>query len=171
MSADAYPPSQYPQQSYPVQQYQDPNAGLQYYPPQDANFAAPNQMPYPTQPPPYDFEKEKGVYPLAQTQAVHMVVQEQPRTIVVASYPGAVSQSFLVLSIVCVVLSVLCSWPSLICSIPALICSVVSNDSFSRGDIENGKTQGKWSLGLNVAAILTFVVLVIIIIIIEVTSN
>ena len=69
---DAYPPSQYPQQPYPVQQYQDPNAGLQYYPPQDANFAAPNQMPYPSQPLPYDFEKEKTAYPLAQTQAVHV---------------------------------------------------------------------------------------------------
>ena len=70
---DAYPPPQYQQQPHPVQQYQDPNAGLQYYPPQDANFAAPNQMAnYPTQPPPYEFEEEKGAYPLAQTQTVHV---------------------------------------------------------------------------------------------------
>ena len=70
---DAYPPPQYQQQPHPVQQYQDPNAGLQYYPPQDANFAAPNQMAnYPTQPPPYDFEEEKGAYPLAQTQTVQV---------------------------------------------------------------------------------------------------
>ena len=64
---DAYPVPQYPQQPYPVQ---DPNAGLQYYPPQ---VAATNQMPYPTQPPPpYDIEKEKGVHPLPQQQAVHV---------------------------------------------------------------------------------------------------
>ena len=42
-----------------------------------------------------------------------------------------------------------------------------SHSSYSRGDYENGVTQGRWSLGLTVAAVLTFVVLVIIIVAIE----
>jgi len=35
-----------------------------------------------------------------------------------------------------------------------------SYDNFSRGDFENGKRQGQWSLGLNVSV--TFFILVII---------
>ncbi|XP_065900344.1 uncharacterized protein [Dysidea avara] len=172
LAADAYPPQQYPEpypQSFTIQQVQDPNnAGQQApqpYPTQDVNPPVLDPLPYPTQqyqPPPPAYDDQKGI-----THGQPQVVVQQPRAVVVRGHPGVGGQSFLGCSIACLVLSALFSWPSLIFSIPAVICSVLSHSSYSRGDYENGVTQGRWSLGLTVAAVLTFVVLVIIIVAIE----
>ncbi|XP_065898730.1 uncharacterized protein [Dysidea avara] len=197
MSADdlSVPPSDYPQpsgppqysESYPQQypepypqtypepypqaftvQYQGQGDGMQPQPYPTQGGVNPDPMTYPTQPyqpPPPTYSTEKP-----QPTAVQVVVQEQPRAVVVHQTTNY-GQGYFGFSIACVILSSVCFWPSLLFAIPALICSVMSQGSYSRGDDENGARQGKWSVGLNIAAILTFIAYIIFIIIIIIIAS
>ncbi|XP_065902080.1 uncharacterized protein [Dysidea avara] len=168
-------------QVYPTQDIQPAMPGYlaQPQPPAyDADkFAQPQAMPpvmqsvpmmQPMQPVPM-MQPQPVIQPIVQsvsvvTQAAPVVVvQEQPRTIVVTNQ-AVIGRTYLRMSITCLGLSICFSWISLPFAIPALICSIMSSSSYNAGDVDSGIKQGRWALFFNIAAILTFIVFFIIVI-------
>lgn len=97
---------------------------------------------------------------------LQVVVQNQPRAVATANSSGGDAQSFFGVSVAFLILSILCcAWPLLICTVPALILSNMSRDNNTQGNFEAAKSYGRLACGLNVLALIVFIIAVILVII------
>ena len=175
----AYPPQggAYPPQgvAYPPQGGAYPPQGMAYppqggpYPPQGgvsppqpgytgynpSGFQPgydPAQPGYNTPPPSY--------YPQATQQASNtvVVVQSQPKVTTAVFTP--VGDYYYTISVVLTFLCFFCgSWWSLCCTIPAIFVASAARDAAARGDLDGARRSGQTALGLNIAAVVFYVVI------------
>eukprot|EP00731_Ephydatia_muelleri_P006646 Em0003g894a len=160
--AQPYPAQPYPAQPYPAQPYP---AQMQGYP-QPAGYPATDFKQYP---PDYDYP-QPGVSqypPTAQQQASTnvVVVQPQPTVSMQPLSYGRTGDYFFTLSMVMTGLCcVFGGWWNLLLTIPALILAGSAKSDASHGRTTSARQKSFIALGLNVLAVLLYIVGVAIII-------
>eukprot|EP00731_Ephydatia_muelleri_P007514 Em0003g1762a len=150
-----YPPQGgvYPPQGgvYPPQGgVYPPQGGV--YPPQGGVYP-PQGGAYPN-PPPY--------YPQAtlQQQTGSTVVFVQPQPTVTTAVFTPVGDYYYTTSIVLSFICFFCgTWWSLCCTIPAIFVASSARDAAARGDLEGARRSGQTALGLNIAAVVFYVII------------
>eukprot|EP00731_Ephydatia_muelleri_P006824 Em0003g1072a len=154
--AQPYPGQPYPAQPYPAQPYP---AQIQSYP-QSVGYPATEFKQYP---PDYNYP-QPGVSqypPTAQQQALTnmVVVQPQPTVSMQPITYGRTGDYFLTLSIV---MSGLCcifgGWWNLLFTIPAVMLAGSAKSDASHGRTTSAQQKSKIALGLNVLAVLLYIV-------------
>eukprot|EP00731_Ephydatia_muelleri_P007568 Em0003g1816a len=143
----AYPGAYPPQPGYTG--YSAPQPG---YVPAQPGYA-PAQPGYNAPPPSY--------YPQAnqqQTGNTVVVVQRQPTvtTAVLTPVGDYYYTASIVLSFICFFCG---SWWSLCCTIPAIFVASSARDAAARGDLDGARRSGQTALGLNIAAVVFYIII------------
>ncbi|XP_019851985.1 PREDICTED: uncharacterized protein LOC109581922 [Amphimedon queenslandica] len=124
----------------------------------------PPLQPYPSMleeklPPPYF---EQGAH---QTTPTFIVVTQPPSATQVVQHQP-IGDYYYTLSILMTIFCVMCGfWPTLFCTLPAFFISLSARDSATRGDFNGAQKKGTISLILNIAAVVTYFIVVIAIVI------
>eukprot|EP00731_Ephydatia_muelleri_P007534 Em0003g1782a len=105
-------------------------------------------------PPPY--------YPQATPQqqmgSTIIVVHRQPT--VATTVITRVGDYYFITSIVLSFICFFCfSWWSLCCTIPAIFAAISARDAAARGDLEGARRSGQMALGLNIVAVVFFIII------------
>ncbi|KAL5503598.1 hypothetical protein EMCRGX_G010571 [Ephydatia muelleri] len=93
-----------------------------------------------------------------QTGNTVVVVQPQP-TVTTAVFTPVGDYNYtasIVLSFICFFCG---SWWSLCCTIPAIFVASSARDAAARGDLEGARSSGRMACGLNIAAVVFYVII------------